>query len=118
MLLANRHEQKQDLRPVAAASIEDLDGDSVGLFPQRVREIETAIFSSLPDENVLLMLNVADGAQRQELGWPGGETAIEERRVDKANRLRRNTTVSTPQATNPRRVVRQGRDNSCPTARR
>ncbi|MFI6287349.1 ATP-binding protein [Streptomyces sp. NPDC051018] len=58
LLLANRNEQKQDLKPVTEASLENLDSELIRAFLRRVRETKSPIFSRISDAEALRMLNV------------------------------------------------------------
>jgi ATP-dependent DNA helicase RecG len=58
LLLANRKEQNHDLRPIVQARKTDLDADSLQAFLGRVREIKATIFSRIPDDDVLRMMNI------------------------------------------------------------
>ncbi|MET8460179.1 ATP-binding protein [Streptomyces parvulus] len=58
LLLANRNEQKQDLKPILEASLEDLDSELIRAFLRRVRETKSPIFSRISDAEALRMLNV------------------------------------------------------------
>ncbi|MEU4693355.1 ATP-binding protein [Actinoplanes sp. NPDC023714] len=58
VLLANRSEPRLDLRPVPAASVEDLDPNLLGAFLQRIRDTKGDIFSRVSDERALTMLNI------------------------------------------------------------
>lgn len=63
LLLANRNEQKQDLKPIREASLEDLDSDLLRAFLRRVRETKSSIFTRVSDNEALRMLNVLVDAE-------------------------------------------------------
>ncbi|MDX2292073.1 MULTISPECIES: ATP-binding protein [Streptomyces] len=58
VLLSNRSEQRQDLRPITESSLSDLDGELIRGFLRRVRETKSPIFSRIDDDEALRMLNV------------------------------------------------------------
>ncbi|MEV6637565.1 ATP-binding protein [Actinoplanes sp. NPDC051470] len=58
VLLSNREEQRHDLRPIASASIEDLDPILIRDFLERIRDIKGQIFRRLDDQQALRMLKV------------------------------------------------------------
>ena len=59
VLLANRSEQRQDLRPVDSATLADLDAKALAGFLDRIRETKGRVFADLSTEETLVMLNVA-----------------------------------------------------------
>ncbi|MEU4179735.1 ATP-binding protein [Streptomyces sp. NPDC026589] len=58
VLLSNRSEQRQDLRPITEATLADLNEETVRGFLRRVRETKSQIFTRISDEEALRMLNV------------------------------------------------------------
>nr|BFE64802.1 hypothetical protein GCM10020063_093280 [Dactylosporangium thailandense] len=58
VLLANRTEQKHDVRAMPDASVADLDQEALGRFLHRIRETRGEIFRKIDDEHALAMLNV------------------------------------------------------------
>ncbi|MER5199562.1 ATP-binding protein [Streptomyces sp. NPDC002755] len=58
LLLANRNEQKHDLKPVPEASLDSLDSELIRSFLRRVRETKSQIFTRISDTEALRMLNV------------------------------------------------------------
>jgi ATP-dependent DNA helicase RecG len=58
VLLANRTEPRQDLTPIAAASLDDLDPVLVEAFLRRIRDTKSDIFRRVDDQRALTMLNV------------------------------------------------------------
>ncbi|MEE1930174.1 ATP-binding protein [Streptomyces sp. TRM 70351] len=58
VLLSNRSEQRQNLRPIVESSPSDLDEELIRGFLRRVRETKSPIFSRIIDEEALRMLNV------------------------------------------------------------
>lgn len=58
ILLSNREEQRQDLRPMASASVGDLDRVLIRDFLERIRDIKGEIFRRVDDRQALRMLNV------------------------------------------------------------
>lgn len=58
LLLANRTEQRQDLTPITAASLDDLDPELLAAFLRRIRDTRTGLFRRLDDMQALKLLNV------------------------------------------------------------
>ncbi|MDQ7906844.1 ATP-binding protein [Phytohabitans sp. ZYX-F-186] len=58
ILLANRTEQKYDVRAVPGSSFADLDQKAVSRFLGRIRETKGELFRKVDDERALTMLNV------------------------------------------------------------
>ncbi|MFF5291529.1 ATP-binding protein [Paractinoplanes globisporus] len=58
VLLANRTEPRNDLTPIPAASLDDLDPALVEAFLRRIRDTKGDIFRRVDDERALTMLNV------------------------------------------------------------
>ena len=58
VLLANRSEQRHDLRAVDGATLADLSVRALDGFLDRIRETKGRIFASLSTEETLVMLNV------------------------------------------------------------
>ena len=58
ILLANRTEEKHDVKAVPGSSLQDLDQEAVGRFLRRIRETRGEIFQKIDDTRALAMLNV------------------------------------------------------------
>lgn len=59
VLLANRSEQRHDLRPVRGATLADLSAKALDGFLERIRETKGRVFTDMSREETLVMLNVA-----------------------------------------------------------
>ncbi|SDT70653.1 ATP-dependent DNA helicase RecG [Actinoplanes derwentensis] len=58
ILLANRTVQHHDVKPVSAATVDDLDPEVVAGFLRRIRATKGPVFGRVDDQQALLMLNV------------------------------------------------------------